>query len=113
MDDPVSLGPKWKVIFQQFIAGGVSTFWTSRDLPLASDGMLWEYKTRWAARNASARTQAGTMAVEESGHEEGKTVKDTAGVPILHSTTQFTAERSAKRSSSDKLIEAEPFRKYR
>ena len=84
LDDLISLTSIREAIFNRVIAGGVSRFWISRYLPLASNTMLQEYKTRWAAFNASARSHAATMAAEKTTNEEGIMITERADVPILH-----------------------------
>ena len=83
LDDLVSLKPLRETVFQKVIAGGISRSWISRYLPLASNRLLWEYKSRWAAFNASARNHATTIALQPIVNEEGTTVETRAKVPIL------------------------------
>ena len=81
LDELAALRPIREEIFKKAIAGGVSRFWISRYLPLATNGLLWEYKTRWAAFNASARSHAAIISAKKTTNEEGAT---TACMPILH-----------------------------
>ena len=83
LDELVSLTPIREAVFQQVIVGGVSRFWISRYLPLASNKLLWEYKTRWAAFNASARNYAATKLAESTTNQEGTTTTQTRTMPIL------------------------------
>ena len=83
LDELVSLTPIREAFFIEVIAGGASRFWISRYLPLASNKLLWEYKTRWAAFNASARCHAATISAEKTPNEEGTTTTQTTSVPIL------------------------------
>ena len=83
LDKLVSLTPIREAVFKEVIAGCASRFWISRYLPLASNRLLQEYKTRWAAFNALARSHAATISAETTANEEGTTTKETTRVPIL------------------------------
>ena len=84
LDDLISLTPIREAIFNRVIAGGVSRFWISRYIPLASNTMLKEYKIRWAAFNASARSHAAAILAEQTTSEEATPITERADVPILH-----------------------------
>ena len=83
LDELVPLTPIREAVFKEVIAGGASRFWISRYLPLASKNWLWEYKARWAAFNASARSHAAKTSAEKPANEEGRLTTETTSVPIL------------------------------
>lgn len=83
LDELISLTPIREAIFKDVIAGGASRFWITRYLPLASNKLLREYKTRWGAFNALARSQAATVSTKKTANEEATTTPQSTSVPIL------------------------------
>ena len=81
LDQLFDLAPIRETVFRDVIAGGISRFWISKYVPLASNKLLREYKLRWAAFNDSARSYAAVRMTERTSDEIG--MSKTENVPVL------------------------------